>query len=171
MSYTFYLTNTTSRQLLSLTDSKLNNEYIDYTAKGGPSGATVRAPHAWSTNLNPVEITGGYSAPLKLFHSTSNRFLGSSEQVQPITNGNGETGEVAGTVLYTCADSALKFVFKSYNGSATVFQILLYESEIMLDNKKSLCYDRLNSNRVMITKFAINTPTASLDNLWQYSAA
>lgn len=168
MAYKFFLNNTTSRQLLTLSASGLNNQYIDYTAKGSPSSSTVKDENAWSTNLNPRNIVNGYSAPIKLFHSHTSRFLGSTKQEQPISSGGGATGMVAGSVIYTCPDNALEFVFKVV--SPDNYQIILYESRIIEENTKCLCFDRNNGTQVMITNYKVATPSAVLDNIWQYSS-
>lgn len=166
MSYTFYLTTRTARQYLSLTESYLDNVYIDNTAKGS-ANTFNKSLHAWTSRENPIATTNGYSKPIKLYHSQTSRFLGNTEQRNSISNSGAATGEVAGTIIYSCPDNALEFVFKI---SGSDYKIYLSENADPLQNTKMLCYDRTNNNRVMITDFEDFIPSSSLDNIWTYAA-
>lgn len=165
MPFSFYLQNTLTRRIVSILTSKINNNYIDYTAQGiTPDDVNLDAS---STELiskfNPLTTLNGYSRPIQLYTPFIKRFLGDTEEITEISNSSGKSGSIAGTMQYESSNSASFFIFKLIFENK--FKIFLYESENNSLNQKRLIIDIENSSRILITSEEIES-SRMIDDNW-----
>lgn len=166
MPFSFFIQSTLTRRIISILPSKINNNYIDYTAQGialnNESENTTSAE--WVSNFNPMATLNTYSRPMRLYNPFLLRFLGDTEETTVISNSADKTGTIAGTMRYVSPNSAPFFIFKLIFENK--FDIFLYENENNSLNTKRLMIDIENSSRILITNEEIIN-SRMIDNNWK----
>lgn len=162
MAYTYRIYAVKSKKYLSLDTSQLNNIYIDNVSRGENVSNQINT-YSWTSYKDPRATTAGNSAPIKLYNTMTHRFLASTEQVQTITRTTNKIGEILGTTTYGTADNALEFVFQLVGDK---YLIYLSGDEKTPQTGRTLLYDKLNKNRVVLSAYSPSFVTSDLDNLW-----
>ncbi len=162
MAYTYRIIAAKSKKYLALDTSQLNNIYIDNVSRGENVQNQINT-YSWTSYKDPRATTGGYSAPIKLYNTLTHRFLANTEQIQTITGTPNKIGEILGTTTYGTADNALEFVFQLVGDK---YLIWLSGDEKNTQTGRTLLYDKMNKNRVVLSAYSPPFVTSDLDNLW-----
>jgi|GEM_PF-7117897 len=163
MAYTYRIIAAKSKKYLTLDTSQLNNIYIDNVSRG-ENVQNQQNTYSWTSYNNPRATNGVYSAPIKLYNTLTHRFLASTEQIQTISGTTNKVGEILGTTTYGTADNALEFVFMYVSDNK--YLIWLSGDEKTPQTGRTLLYDKLNKNRVVLTAYNPPAVTSDLDNIW-----
>ncbi len=165
MPFSFKLQNIQSRQFICIAPSKIENEFIDYTAQGiVPHDPRVETSAVeWITKFKPTETLSAYSRPMQLYNPFISRFFGDTEEITNITDNHGKTGSIAGTMNFESPDIAKFFTFRRLE--ADKFKIYQHESENNSLNLKRLAIDVKNLSRIIITLEDFEN-TRMLDDTW-----